>query len=359
MQRFFLALMISFFITSLNAQEIAAEFGIGNIIRHRESLAFSQPNIVSTLQISYSPKPKNYDWKKFWKYPEFNHHIHFTHFGNNAELGYAFGYLPSLKFKLLSKKTWSFYFAAGSGLAYINKPFDRINNPANNAISTIINNVTQFSFENQIAFSSQLKASLGLSMFHYSNGAMKVPNSGINTYLISIGIKYAYQEKINFTDQEIIKTQRPNRKIDMMTGLGFRQINIDGSPTYLIPHVSISYRINILPFYKVNTGILYEYDNSVYQFRLHQFGTKQEAKREARNLNIIIDNDLIFGDFFARISLSYRLPKATDDFDDFLYYHLGLFYYLPLKKQNFYLGVKVKTSNFVAYYLPIQIGYQF
>ena len=118
------------------------------------------------------------------------------HFGNDSILGKAMGIIPSIKFELLKINKVYFDFQIGFGAAYLNKKYDKISNPLNNAIGSHWNNITQFAVAMERQVYKDCHITVGAHFTHFSNARTASPNAGINTTGLTFGIIQKLCEKL-------------------------------------------------------------------------------------------------------------------------------------------------------------------
>lgn len=135
-----------------------------------------------------------------YRYPTFG--VGFTSFLNDfPEIGkpqafYGFFEMP---FSHNSKgQKFSFGYFSEIGLGFNLTPYDSIDNPLNQYIGSSLNAFIHFGFKGEYQLSDRLLIVSKIGMKHYSNGAMKKPNSGINLVPFSLGIK-SYLGKVTQT----------------------------------------------------------------------------------------------------------------------------------------------------------------
>jgi hypothetical protein len=73
------------------------------------------------------------------------------------------------------------------GLGYLTRPYDKVTNPENIAIGSHFNVSVKFQYSFLYRFTPNFGLSLGTSFGHFSNGATKYPNWGINVWSFSLG----------------------------------------------------------------------------------------------------------------------------------------------------------------------------
>lgn len=137
-------------------------------------------------------------WHHDFLHPEFNFGITYASLGNDEILGKAFGLGGGIYLPFFRKNQWSFGAQLNGTVAVVTKPYDLVDNPKNNAIGSYVNGLFKLGFRadkriNQHAFG------LTLGITHLSNGAIKLPNLGLNFPLL--GLHYTYfLAPVNFVE---------------------------------------------------------------------------------------------------------------------------------------------------------------
>lgn len=171
-------------------------------------------------------------WHRDFNCPSVSFLLSFMDFGNREVLGYGVGtqirtYLPYFK-----KNRWSIGSVLGAGLGYSSKKFSQQENVKNNAIGSHLNALVTFGFQAEKQFS---KSSLGLevNMTHFSNGAFKLPNLGLN--LPFLGLQYTYYlQDIKYNDDQLVEFESLDKGFDFFTQLilSTKQIYPTGGSNY-------------------------------------------------------------------------------------------------------------------------------
>ncbi len=129
-------------------------------------------------------------------------------FGYDDVLGYAFSLFQYQNFTVFQTKTnWCLDFKLGTGLAYLTKKYNKFTNPKNNAIGSLINAKVAFKLELN-KFFKKTHFGIGLELTHFSNGAMQMPNLGLNGLSSYLNFGYNLNERaINPLKQKTLKHQ--------------------------------------------------------------------------------------------------------------------------------------------------------
>ncbi|MDH7444450.1 acyloxyacyl hydrolase [Aquimarina sp. 2201CG14-23] len=126
------------------------------------------------------------EWKARLGYPRTGVSIGFTDFGNKEKVGYAYTIMPFVEFGLFKKNRHRFNFHIAFGASYLNRQFDSETNPFNKGITTKVNWSYRSFLYYDIFKRNRLNWRLGLGYLHHSNGHTRLPNQGLNSFLLSV-----------------------------------------------------------------------------------------------------------------------------------------------------------------------------
>lgn len=231
--------------TSLNAQfDAGSNFGfeyrqkMGFLLPHRSVMKHLVQGHAhgGELTLMVQASGQN-EWESSFNFPRYGLTGYFSDFGFHEVLGRAGGLYMFSEFPFLKKNNWSFNSKLGFGLAYVSRIFDQTNNPKNNSISTHLNSLVVVGLQLNKQFKKD-ELSVGFDMTHISNGAVKMPNLGLNVPYISIGytrylkeIKYTTTEK---TELHPYLIQQSKWHLNII-GIGSsRQVYPTGGQNYII-----------------------------------------------------------------------------------------------------------------------------
>lgn len=169
---------------------------VGFLAAHHAGMAHLAQHVAFATEISYLKKLNGEQiWHSYYREPVVGGTLFVGSVGNNEILGrfvglYGFAEMPLVKYKNY-RMDWKF----GTGLGFTNRPYDPVLNPKNVAIGSHVNAMMCFALKQTFSF-KQSAITLAMDMTHFSNGAFKVPNLGINLPYVSIGYQYFLPEKI-------------------------------------------------------------------------------------------------------------------------------------------------------------------
>ncbi len=146
------------------------------------------------LNISKQQSDTNYYSAKS-NYPLNGLSFEVRNFGYDEVLGYAISLFKFQNFTLIqTQSNWCLDFKLGVGLAYLTKKYDKFTNPKNNAIGSHLNAKVAFKLEVN-KFLKKTHFGLGTELVHFSNGAMQMPNLGLNGLSAYINFGYNFNER--------------------------------------------------------------------------------------------------------------------------------------------------------------------
>ena len=147
---------------------------------------FPDRKLQSQVLLNFGWDHKNHssEWAHRLKGPKTGVSLSYTNYGNSDSLGSSFTILPFIEFNAFRSKKLKVL--AGMGGSYFTKKYDSISNPNNQAITTDLVWSFRLFMYYQFLQSKQLDWRLGLGYFHHSNGHTRLPNQGLNSFLVSL-----------------------------------------------------------------------------------------------------------------------------------------------------------------------------
>ena len=187
-------------------KSIAFNYKYGLLVTHREEI----PNSIRNL------KPKGFDalisfqtkgskaWQQHWDKPNYGFSIGFFNLDQPDVLGnviYATCFLEKPLLKTSNRHQLRYRVAPG--LSYSNVVYDASNNPDNILISLPVNFIMEGSLMYQYMITKRWALTAGVYLTHYSNGAFRFPNIGVNIPSFNIGLRYQLERSgdIDLSDE--------------------------------------------------------------------------------------------------------------------------------------------------------------
>ncbi|MBI3512368.1 MAG: acyloxyacyl hydrolase [Bacteroidetes bacterium] len=203
-------------------------------------------------------------WHCIYHCPEVGVTFVGVQFANPAVLGNGFSFYPFINFNIAQGKIIALKFKVGTSLGYVTKKYGE-DNPTNIMIGSNMNGFVNLRLNAQIRLSEKWRIETGIGMTHFSNGAMKLPNLGINMVSFNLGLGYHFGEnnKMQMPDTVICRV----RTFHVVTyaSVGWAALTRGDSKKYTAGVVSINYETFNGKKIKWNAGAEVLYDGSLYE----------------------------------------------------------------------------------------------
>ncbi len=208
-------------------------------------------------------------WERAFNYPIIGAIFYYSGMGYDPGLGQAFALMPFINFPLYRHNNFFFGFRFALGIGYLTERFDRLNNYKNLAIGSHLNAAVNLMFEVRYRLNYAITLSGGISLQHFSNGSLKLPNYGINTILANLGIAYRpWKENSNIADRFYPPIEPYEailqRSIEFNFGLslGWKNMTAVVGENYLVSHIYENTFYQVSRKSKVGLGLDLSYDPS-------------------------------------------------------------------------------------------------
>lgn len=133
-------------------------------------------------------------WQQANNYPRIGLAAFYGNTGGRRYLGHMSGVFPFVNFTLHRSTGFRLGFRLGTGLAWIEKPYDVNTNFKNLMIGTHLNSCISMLVESEARLGRHWALNGGISFTHMSNGLWEVPNLGLNIPALSLGLRYQLTE---------------------------------------------------------------------------------------------------------------------------------------------------------------------
>ena len=133
-------------------------------------------------------------WERFYNGPGYGFGVMYSGMANPDVIGGGLRFIPYLHLPFVRGDRGCFGMRLGWGVGYIFKPFHRTENFKQITTGTRINTAIQLMFEYRIDL-QRFRLSTGLSIDHWSNGAVKLPNLGSNLISLNLGLGYRINDR--------------------------------------------------------------------------------------------------------------------------------------------------------------------
>lgn len=336
------------------AYDVDINFNYGNTIPHSKKVSHIKTDI-NGFTLSFNKNTfGNTKWERLYNRPSY---------------GIAFAY-QDLKLDFLGevytiyvqythyiyKRKLSFMLA--DGISYSTNSYDKYKNKKNIALSSkFLNGIFLKLQYKEINIYKRLGFQTALLLSHYSNGMVKLPNMGLNSYLFQMGINYCFDnKKIVKYDKELLRIPKEKREITYNLSLssGINQA-IKDSKYHYFWEISTYIDKKINNIYSINLGV--DYFNSYFlkewiDYQIKYTNADYSSDTSYKRLGIFIGNDLIFGDISLFANAGYYLYNPSKYGKD-IYQRLGLKYRFS---KNIFTSLSVKAHFPASEAIELGIG---
>ncbi len=339
-------------ITSVHAQQWTVSYLGGRIKKHSDNLRYTSPGYAQGVEVS-AKWISHSNWFQYFDVPYIDITSFVLDFGSPT-LGRAAGIMPGLHFNTSIAKVpirtsllW--------GLGYASKSYDYTNNASNNALGSAWNNAVR------IRTSIELRpVSLGINLYHFSNGGVVSPNLGINLFMLNASYALGGELRKGRSKEFFESRDSMHRKwgIHMEFTHGLHQSAVPGGPTYAIRSLSLGSYYAKSTYFRFLGGFEMEYNDAVYAFFINDFTEEKKSKSLARELAIYLGSEFCFGNIAFVPKWGLYLPVFEHVDDRIHYFKLETIYY-PLGrkyKASPYIGLAMKSHKAVAQYMGLVLG---
>jgi hypothetical protein len=299
-------------------------------------------------------------WEAVYGYPIVGMGLWYSPLGGFPEIGSAIALYPFINFPLVQDERQSMNFRLGVGLAYLTNYYHPTENYKNFAIGSHINIVGSLYLEYRRKISEMITLSGSIGLTHFSNGAIRTPNYGLNIVTANVGFT-SYLSKPN---PQMSKKMLP--KLYKFEFDGKRSIDIDFGISMGMKDMTQVYgeRFMIYAMYanvfkqvswksKFGMGIDLTYDSSD-EFLLERQGTPPENNASLLKPGINAAYQLVISRLSFVFNFGLYLAGAERSEGD-VYQRLTLRY---LFTRNLFANIALNANWGKAEYIGFGIGYQ-
>lgn len=351
--------------TTTTPWTFSLETHVGQIVKHSPKFIPDVKGISTGLELGYERRSRgDKPWQHGLKYPIYGYALALWDYGDPEIFGQSVSAYTHISLPLYRHKAKSLYFRMGWGLGYISKFFDKIENPTNNVVGSPWNLMipVSISWDQRIHKKYTLKA--GIAFSHWSNGKIGLPNLGVNTLSLNLGIR---QSQLPLNPSAFKMHELPAYRkwgVHARFSLGFLEGFIPDGPVYQVPVFDVAGVWRNAYTNKVMFGMEYEFFGNIYAFVKHnlQFTDPAEQRRESTRIAIFVGDEFRFHHLGVAFYIgvytrkSFLQPKA-------FYEKFNLRYYLydidQQKRFNTFLDITLKAHLIDAEYFSFGLGVEF
>lgn len=367
----------------LNKNKKPAKHRFAISIIYENGSVFPTNNFVKGVNLEKTPI-KNYSaysarlvfqtsgkklWQQLYGYPTWGIGVNVSNFHNPEEMGTPVSAYLFLNAPFHSWNRLSFNYEIDFGLTANWKKFNPINNQYNIAIGAGETVYIYLGTGIYYQISNHWQAGLSLGLTHFSNGALKKPNFGINTFSPRIGIKYNIKNISKITRTDIPSFKKFNSlEFKFFTGLknviydslNLNILTISKGVYFPVFGFSTTFSRQLTYKSKIGFGMAVSFDGSVNARAAIEEGrieVQEPPLTDQLRLSIFPSYELVMGPYSLFIQPGFYLfRKKFSNQVPFSYQRIGLSYAIT-KRIN--AGIALRAYNFhISDFIEWSIGYK-
>lgn len=193
--------------------------------RAKESLHDAYYNAFN-LKIGWQTKRGGNVYHQLFNYPIYGVGLYSSTFGlahvGNPYAVYGFVAVP-IRPRINSR--WGFNYRISLGLSGRFNPYDEDENPFNLIIGTKNNVYIDVGGQVNYSINKHFQFGVGLAFHHFSNGALKLPNTGINLLPLTAALTYIPNSKPFDFRKEYVAPNPKEDELHLNYAFGFKQLD--------------------------------------------------------------------------------------------------------------------------------------
>ncbi len=323
---------------------VGAKYQVGKIVKHRETISHLITEFPVSLQLTYDRKTHGTEeWEKRFNFPDIGLTFIYTDF-RNPVLGRYYALLPTFNFYTRKKRDarYQFIYRLGFGPNYSTETYDRDNNNKNSIVSTKFSFGVLFEAENRFSISKNWQAIASINFTHFSNGAIRLPNRGINVLNTSLGVAYLLDYDggtgNNIPEEGILRDKWG--LVATLAGGFHEAVEINaGTHPFFVLSAAVDKQLNRKSTFSL--GLDWFYSVALKKFRVNDYTWEGDELPDFNRVGIFIGHDLRVNEVALFSQLGYYLYDPYSFFTP-IYFRLGLKYNFSPKVAA---GVAVKSHG--------------
>jgi lipid A 3-O-deacylase PagL len=336
---------------------LGAEVSNGIIHRHHEYIGHLIKGMPIGVELSLQKRTYGAkSWEANYGYPNIDFKLSYYDLKNKEQLGHVIAISSGMAFHLLGdapfKSDLQFYF--GLGVAYATKPYDKETNNLNNVISSRLSYNGNLKLEYHYQVSKGVNVGAGLKITHFSNGAVKLPNLGLNIVSVNVmsSIKIS-KGKPEYKAAPIVQEIDKKMRYGGIIRMGWAESSPVGSgskPVYALGFI-VQKRVSLKSL--LEAGIE-GFANKAVEYEVTRGHSFDGDTLDYRRIGLMFGHELVVNKltFVSQLGVYLYRPYSPQER---LYTRLGLSYYFTDK---LYAGFSLKTHYAIAEVIEYSIGFR-
>ncbi len=295
-------------------------------------------------------------YNRLYNYPVYGLGVYASTF-HSTEIGkpialYGFVAVPMFPARF---RRWDLNYRISLGVASNFRPFDAEENPLNIMLGSRQNVFADIGAQVNYRLNNRWQAGAGIAFHHFSNGAIRLPNMGINLLPLTLSLTYRNSDRVQFTPVTIPPAERDGR-MHIHYAAGIKQMSRDINDRYFKSTLGVYWSLPAGHKWRLGVGGDLFYANS---------GARKEfAGERAGKLSAVLSggpalyvDHILTRRLYLNGNAGWYLNR--NEFNGEVrpvFLRIGIRYKVL---RNLYTGVSIKAHNAKADYIEWTTGYTF
>ncbi|MFN0047611.1 MAG: acyloxyacyl hydrolase [Cytophagales bacterium] len=236
--------------------------------------------------------------------------------------------------KPISTRFFEMNIRIGTGLGYFTSIYNANDNPGNLWISSRINPAMHLNIDGQFNINQQWALVVGGTFTHFSNGATRMPNLGVNFPTANVGLRFTpFPDRIKIKRDSVYSSAKKNYLHFSIAG-GTKVLAEFGTTYYPTMAASVMYGRRLGKISKLLVSLDAFRDGSLLGDSL-----QANKNKDINRYGVWVGHEFLHGRLGLLFGLGYYFYKKTDR-DANTYIKVGLRHYFH---KNIFAGIVLKT----------------
>ena len=328
---------------------------IGFLIAHRSIMGHVVNEHAVASEVSYYFQGKYKDWHESYNNPRYGVSAFVGTVGNRTLFGTYYGGYGFIALPFWKGTRFSFAGRLGAGLSIAPKVYDHETNNLSIATSTHVNALVSLALESRFEFGKHSVNAI-LDMTHFSNGAAKVPNLGLNVPFLSVGYGYRIHTPLMLDAPEnlherLYPVYQKYWELGVIGAASVKEVYPVGGRKY--PAFSLNFTAR--RYFKPQVGMEASFD-VMYKSSLQTYSPDTELSNvDMTQLGVFVGYVMPFRNFHIVTGMG-AYVRDKSNFGEPLYHRVGMRYVF---NNGININCVLKSHWARADYVEYGIGYTF
>jgi len=211
MKKLTILLLLCMFYGAGKAQiSVEGTAAAGMLLEHHGNMSILARERPYAFSLGLARQTDRQSWASFYNFPRYGVSLIYLSPGDPEDIGQIYAVMSYIHFSFLKQNHYWLTpgMRAGVGIGYVTKPYDANTNYRNTVLSTHWNVGLSLDFDLEARVYKGFYLRPGIGLLHFSNGATRVPNYGINLLMASITARYVFGQ----TEENCFLFKAPEEK---------------------------------------------------------------------------------------------------------------------------------------------------